>query len=73
MRRWRAYLMLSGYMSGRVDRAQKILAQQDTTKNALRDLFAKAKLDKPTSTLVLDQVKESIRVIVATAGRCRCN
>ena len=59
----RDYLMLAGYMSGRVDRAQKILAQQDATENALRDLFAKAKLDKPTSILVLDQVKESIRVI----------
>jgi iron complex transport system substrate-binding protein len=58
----RDYLMLAGYMSGRVDRAQKILAQQDTSENALRDLFAK-NADKPASILVVDQIKESIRVI----------
>ena len=36
---------------------------QDKSENALRDLFAKAKLAKPTGLLVIDQVKEGVQVI----------
>ena len=58
----RDYLMLAGYTSGHIDRAQTLLAKQDASDKALRDLFAKAKAEQ-TSMLVIDQVKESIQVI----------
>lgn len=59
----RDYLMFAGYTSSRIDRAQAILAKQDASNKALTELFAKAKLEKPTGMLVVDQVKESIQVI----------
>ncbi|MDQ7247908.1 ABC transporter substrate-binding protein [Dongia sedimenti] len=59
----RDYLRLAGYTANRIDRAQTILALQDKSENALRDLFAKAKLDKPATMLVIDQVKEGVQVI----------
>ncbi len=59
----RDYLMLAGYTSTRIDRAQTILATQDKSWKALTDTFAKAKLAKSTGMLVVDQVKESIQVV----------
>jgi len=59
----RDYLRLAGYTTNRIDRAQAILALQDKSENGLRDLFAKARLAKPTGMLVIDQVKESVQVI----------
>jgi iron complex transport system substrate-binding protein len=59
----REYLMLAGYTTSRIDRAQTILAKQDASWKALTELFAKAKLEKPTGMLVVDQVKESIQVV----------
>ena len=59
----RDYLSLAGYTSGRIDRAQTILAHAGQVGEGLRDLFAKAKLAKPTGMLVIDQVKESVQVI----------
>jgi len=59
----RDYLMLAGYTSTRIDRAQAILATQDKSWKGLTDLFAKAKLEKQTGMLVVDQVKESIQVV----------
>jgi iron complex transport system substrate-binding protein len=59
----RDYLRLAGYTTNRIDRAQTILALQDRSESGLKDLFAKAKLEKPTSLLVIDQVKESVQVI----------
>ncbi len=57
----RDYLMLAGYTSTRIDRAQTILATQDKSWKSLTDLVAK--VDKPTGMLVVDQVKESIQVV----------
>jgi iron complex transport system substrate-binding protein len=59
----RDYLRLAGYTTSRIDRAQTILALQDKSENGLKEIFAKAKLEKPTSLLVIDQVKESVQVI----------
>ena len=59
----RNYLRLAGYTTTRIDRAQMILGMQDKEEGVLRDLFAKAKLAKPTSILVVDQVQDSIRVV----------
>ena len=39
----RDYLSLSGYTSGRIDRAQAILQTQDKSRKALRKIFAEAK------------------------------
>jgi iron complex transport system substrate-binding protein len=59
----RDYLRLAGYTSNHIDRAQAILNLQDKAEAALKDRIAKAKLAKPTGILVVDQVKEGIRVI----------
>jgi|AraplaMF_Col_mMF_1032025.scaffolds.fasta_scaffold00012_240 iron complex transport system substrate-binding protein len=59
----RDYLRLAGYTTNRIDRAQTILNMQDKSENGLKEIFAKAKLEKPTSLLVIDQVKESVQVI----------
>lgn len=59
----REYLMLSGYTSGRIDRAQMILRQQDASDKALRDVFATAKAEETVGILVVDEIKDSFRVI----------
>ena len=59
----RDYLSLSGYTSGRIDRAQAILKTQDESDQALRKIFADAKPADATSMLVVDQIKDGIRVI----------
>jgi iron complex transport system substrate-binding protein len=59
----RDYLSLSGYTSGRIDRAQAILKTQDESDQALRKIFADANPSDSTSMLVVDQIKDGIRVI----------
>lgn len=59
----RDYLMLAGYTSGRVDRAQAILQQQDASNKALSDTFAAVKPEETVSMLVVDEIKDSIRII----------
>lgn len=59
----RDYLMLAGYTSGRIDRAQMILRRQDESDQALRTAFADAKAEETTSILVVDEIKDSYRVI----------
>lgn len=59
----RDYLMLSGYTSGRIDRAQEILQKQDASNAALRDVFAKVKTDEMVSMLVVDEIKDSFRIV----------
>ena len=59
----RDYLMLSGYTSGRIDRAQEILKAQDASNEALRKLFADLKPADVVSMLVVDEIKESFRVV----------
>lgn len=59
----RDYLSLSGYTSGRIDRAQTILQKQDASDKALRDLFADTKPSDFVSMLVVDKLKDGIQVI----------
>jgi iron complex transport system substrate-binding protein len=59
----REYLMLSGYTSGRIDRAQMILRKQDESDQALRAVFADAKPEETIGILVVDEIKDSFRVI----------
>src|SRR5215510_4351366 len=53
---------MAGYTSGHIDRAQAILKTQDESDAALRKIFA-AKPADSTSMLVVDQIKDGIRVI----------
>ena len=59
----RDYLTLSGYTSGRIDRAQMILQKQDASDKALRDVFGGTKPDDFVGILVVDQIKDSIRIV----------
>ena len=59
----RDYLQLAGYISGRIDRAQTILQKQDASDAALRKVFADLKADDTVSMLVVDEIKDSFRVI----------
>ena len=59
----RDYLSMAGYTSGHIDRAQAILKTQDESDQALRKIFADAKPADSTSMLVVDQIKDGIRVI----------
>jgi iron complex transport system substrate-binding protein len=59
----RDYLMLSGYTSGRIDRAQMILQKQDASDQALRAIFAETKPEDTVGILVIDEIKDSFRVI----------
>nr|WP_298682474.1 ABC transporter substrate-binding protein [uncultured Dongia sp.] len=59
----RDYLMLAGYTSGRIDRAQAILQQQDASDKALRETFAAVKPTETVSMLVVDEIKDSFRII----------
>jgi iron complex transport system substrate-binding protein len=59
----REYLQLAGYTTGRIDRAQAILQKQDASDKALRELFAAAKPEETASILVVDEIKDSFRVI----------
>jgi len=59
----RDYLSLSGYTSGRIDRAQTILQKQDASDKALRALFAEVTPADYKSILVVDQISDSFRVV----------
>jgi iron complex transport system substrate-binding protein len=59
----REYLQLAGYTTGRIDRAQAILQKQDASDAALRKVFADLKADDTVSMLVVDEIKDSFRVI----------
>jgi iron complex transport system substrate-binding protein len=59
----REYLQLAGYTTGRIDRAQAILQKQDASDAALRKVFADFKVDDTVSMLVVDEIKDSFRVI----------
>ena len=59
----RGYLSLSGYVSGRIDRAQAILRHQDASDKALRERFAAVKPADFVTMLVVDQIKDTIRVV----------
>ena len=59
----REYLQLAGYTTGRIDRAQAILQKQDASDAALRKAFADLKADDTVSMLVVDEIKDSFRVI----------
>ena len=59
----RDYLSLAGYTSTRIDRAQTILQRQDASDKALRELFAKTKPEDYVGILVVDEIKDSFRII----------
>jgi iron complex transport system substrate-binding protein len=59
----REYLQLAGYTTGRVDRAQAILQKQDASDKALRTAFADLKPEDTVGILVVDEIKDSFRVI----------
>ena len=59
----RDYLSLSGYTSGRIDRAQEILKAQEASDQALRKIFADTKPADAVGILVVDEIKESYRVV----------
>jgi iron complex transport system substrate-binding protein len=59
----REYLQLAGYATGRIDRAQAILQKQDASDAALRKAFADLKADHTVSMLVVDEIKDSFRVV----------
>ena len=59
----REYLSLAGYTTGRIDRAQAILQKQDASDKALRDIFADLKPEDAVGILVVDEIKDSFRVI----------
>ena len=59
----REYLSLAGYTSGRIDRAQLILQKQDASDKALRAIFTDLKPEETVGILVVDEIKDSFRVI----------
>ena len=59
----REYLQLAGYTTGRIDRAQLILQKQDASSKALRDTFADLKPENAVGILVVDEIKDSFRVV----------
>jgi iron complex transport system substrate-binding protein len=59
----REYLQLAGYTTTRIDRAQAILQKQDASNEALRKVFADLKPEDTVGILVVDEIKDSFRVI----------
>ena len=59
----REYLQLAGYTTTRIDRAQLILQKQDASDAALRKVFADLKPEDTVGILVVDEIKDSFRVI----------
>lgn len=59
----REYLQLAGYTTGRIDRAQAILQTQDASNEALRKTFADLKAEDTVGILVVDEIKDSFRVV----------
>ncbi len=59
----REYLQLAGYTTGRIDRAQAILRKQDASDKTLRETFADLKPENAAGILVVDEIKDSFRII----------
>lgn len=59
----RDYLMMSGFISGRIDRAQTILRLQDASNDALRATFAELPVEEVVTMLEVDQLGDQIRVV----------
>jgi iron complex transport system substrate-binding protein len=59
----REYLQLAGYTTGRIDRAQAILQKQDASNEALRKVFVEVKPEETAGILVVDEIKDSFRVV----------
>lgn len=59
----RDYLMMSGFISGRIDRAQTILKLQDESNDALRATFAELPTEGLVTMLEVDQLGDQIRVV----------
>lgn len=57
------YLRLSGYMTGRIDRAQALVLLQETSDAALRQKWAEVPKEKFVPILVVDQLNDQIRVV----------
>jgi len=57
------YLRFSGYMSGKINRAQMVLKMQADSNEALRETFADEAPDDYVTLLEVDQVENQIRVI----------
>jgi iron complex transport system substrate-binding protein len=59
----RDYLSFSGYVSGRIDRAQTLLKIQDDSNAALREQFSKLPEDSFVSMLEVDKLGDQIQVV----------
>jgi len=59
----RDYLWFSGYISGRIDRAQALLKIQDDSNAALRAYFSKVPEDSFVSMLEIDKLQDQIQVV----------
>jgi iron complex transport system substrate-binding protein len=59
----RDYLWFSGYVSGRIDRAQTLLKIQDDSKAALRERFSKVPADSFVTMLEVDKLQDQIQVV----------
>jgi iron complex transport system substrate-binding protein len=59
----RDYLTLSGYASGRIDRAQTLLKLQDDSIAALRERFKETAPADYTTMLEIDQLNDQIQVV----------
>ena len=59
----RDYLWFSGFISGRVDRAQTLLKIQDDSNAALREQFSKLPEDSFVTMLEVDKLQDQIQVV----------
>jgi iron complex transport system substrate-binding protein len=59
----RDYLLFSGYISGRIDRAQMLLKLQDESNAAMRGRFADLAPEKLVSMLEVDKLQDQIQVV----------
>jgi iron complex transport system substrate-binding protein len=59
----RDYLLMAGYTSGKIDRAQSMLAMQDASNAALRERFAATPATDYVKILEVDQLADQIRVV----------
>jgi iron complex transport system substrate-binding protein len=59
----RDYLLMAGYATGKVDRAQAMLALQDSSNAALREKFATTDHKDFARILEVDQLGDQIRVV----------
>lgn len=59
----RDYLMMAGYATGKIDRAQSMLAIQDASNAALKEKFAATAAADYVKILEVDQLGDQIRVV----------